>query len=267
MKPWQLEVFAVSVRKKEKWNWAKQHLAHLINSSSRCLDVGSGVGTLSILQEQLGGSWEFTETDASAAKETEKIVRGPVYVIDIYNNQLQPGGYDIITIFDVIEHVPDPQKFIDRAAELLRPGGHIILTTPADDGSFYMWRRLADSAFGIDKAAHGHVVEGFSEQHLRALGTTSHLETIHCTPFSFFFTEMVELMYNAAYIVKNRVKQSTQGYNLALSPASSGDLTRHKTQLAILKAVYPLLRGISLLDHIFPFRKGYEWGVVYKKQD
>ncbi len=266
MKPWQLEVFAVSIRKKEKWNWAKHHLSRLIQKDSQCLDVGSGVGTLSILQEQLGGSWDFTETDAPAAKETEKIVQGPVYVIDIYSEKLIPGSYDIITIFDVIEHVPDPQRFMDRAAQLLRPHGHIILTTPADDGSFYMWRRFADSAFGIDKDAHGHIVEGFSEQQLRELGQAAHLETKACTPFSFFFTEMVELMYNAAYIVKNRVKQSTQGYNLALSPASSGDLTRHKSQLAILKAVYPLLRGISLLDHIFPLRKGYEWGVVYKKQ-
>lgn len=265
-KPWQQEIFEVSIRKKEKWNWARQKLSYIIEKESRCLDIGSGVGTLSMLQEKMGGAWDFTETDKEAAGETAKVVNGEVFVVDIFSPKLNPGSYDIITIFDVIEHVQDPQRFMDRAAELLKPGGHIILTTPADDGRFYFWRRLADTVFGIDKEAHGHVVEGFSEKSLRDISKKSFLNVRDCDPFSFFFTEMVELAYNGAYILKNRKKQTTGGYNLSLSPASSGDATRHTRLLGILRIVYPLLRGISLLDHVLPFNRGYEWGLVAQKR-
>jgi len=40
------------------------------------------------------------------------------------------GQYDMVTMWDVIEHVPNPSAYIKRAAELLRPGGVIALATP-----------------------------------------------------------------------------------------------------------------------------------------
>lgn len=266
-KPWQLQVFSVSIRKKEKWAWARTHLQQYLgkNPQSRCLDVGAGVGTLGVLQEGLGGHWEFTETDAMAAGETRKIVRGPVRVIDVFSPTLRPNNYDLITVFDVIEHVPDPQKFMNRLHELLKPNGYIILTTPADDKRYYVWRRLAESVFGITKEAHGHVVEGFSREELANLTSRAGLQLLEATQFSFFFTEMVELAYNGAYILKNRGRQKTGGYNLALSPASGGDVTRHKFLFALLKITYPLLRGISLLDRLGIFRRGYEWGIVAQR--
>lgn len=264
-KPWQQQVFEVSVRKKEKWNWAKPHLQRILTPEALCLDIGSGVGTLSQLEEELGGRWEFTETDKSAADETRKVVKGPVYEANIFDPTLKPNTYDVITIFDVIEHVPDPSKFLHRAHELLRPNGHIILTTPADDGTYYFWRRLAENVFGIDKDAHDHVVEGFSRSRLKELIEKNHMELVQAKQFSFAFTEMVELLYNGAYILKNRSRQKTRGYNVALSPASSEDVTRHKREYALLRIVYPVLRGISLLDHILPVKKGYEWGVVSKR--
>ncbi|MEX2054928.1 MAG: class I SAM-dependent methyltransferase, partial [Candidatus Andersenbacteria bacterium] len=250
--PWQLVVFNLSVRKKEKWRWVKPQLTQVLHPTTRCLDVGSGVGTLSVLQEQLGGVWEFTETDAAAAAETKQIVQGPVKVIDVFDPTLLPRTYEVITVFDVIEHVSDPAAFMARIAQLLRPGGAAIVTTPADDGHYYWWRRLAENVFGIDKRSHGHVVEGFSREQLQELAQGADLTMKRCDPFSFFFTEMVELVYNGAYILKNRRRQTTGGYNLALSPASGGDVMRHTKQLQLLRLVYPILRGISLLDHVLP---------------
>lgn len=265
--PWQLQVFAVSIRKKEKWLWAQAQLKKALSPTTRCLDVGSGVGTLSILQERMGGRWDFTETDIAAATETKKIVTGPVYTIDIFDQKLAPQTYELITVFDVIEHVPDPTRFMQRLNELLKPNGTIILTTPADDGQYYFWRRLAESWFGIDKAAHGHIVEGFSREQLTKLCEKTNFSLTTCTLFSFFFTEMVELAYNGAYILKNRIHQKTGGYNLALSPASGKDVGRHQWQLLFLKTTYPFLRSISLLDRLGISRRGYEWGLVAHKNN
>jgi len=39
------------------------------------------------------------------------------------------GSFDLVTLWDVIEHIPDPQATLRRAAALLAPGGRLLLET------------------------------------------------------------------------------------------------------------------------------------------
>jgi glycosyltransferase involved in cell wall biosynthesis/SAM-dependent methyltransferase len=263
--PWQLKVFAVSIRKQEKWEWLNKYLSPRLTSAARCLDIGSGVGTLSRLQEKLGGQWEFLETEPAAAVETKKIVSGKVFTQDIFDRRWQKEGYDIITALDVLEHVPDPRKFLQRITELLKPGGWLLLTTPADEPKFYLWRRLGERCLGITREAHGHVVDGFSDEQLEKLFNEVGLEMEKREQYSFFFTELVEIAYNSVYRALQKGRQSTMGYNLALSPASAEDVKRNFGKRLILRLAHPLTRGISRLDHFLKIGPGYEWGVVAKK--
>jgi 2-polyprenyl-3-methyl-5-hydroxy-6-metoxy-1,4-benzoquinol methylase len=43
--------------------------------------------------------------------------------------RLEDGSYDIICMWDTIEHLYDPDRVIARAVELLKPGGVLCLTT------------------------------------------------------------------------------------------------------------------------------------------
>ncbi len=40
------------------------------------------------------------------------------------------GEFDVVHAAEVIEHLVDPDLLVDEAARLLRPGGHIVITTP-----------------------------------------------------------------------------------------------------------------------------------------
>jgi SAM-dependent methyltransferase len=44
-------------------------------------------------------------------------------------------SYDLITAFDLIEHVPRPKDFLRKVSHLLAPGGCLVMTTP-DAGHF-----------------------------------------------------------------------------------------------------------------------------------
>lgn len=263
--PWQLQVFQVSIRKQAKWRWLHRAIAPHLHSHPVCLDVGSGVGTLSFLQEKLGGQWTFIETDPAAAEQTKAIVQGQVITSDIYDPALQPDTYHVITILDVIEHVTDPDRFLRRVRELLRPGGHAFITTPADNHQLYFFRFIGDKFFHIDRVAHGHTRDGYSRPELGNSFSASHLTVVNAIRFSKSFTELIELAYNTAYKTLNTGAPSTTGYNLTLSPASQHDFIRHQKFLPLLKITHPLLLGLSLLDDLLPDSFGYEWGIVVKK--
>lgn len=39
------------------------------------------------------------------------------------------GGYDVVTCMEMLEHVPDPQAIVAALATLVRPGGHVFVST------------------------------------------------------------------------------------------------------------------------------------------
>jgi SAM-dependent methyltransferase len=67
--------------------------------------------------------------------------------LDVFNGTLHdaalPGAsFDLITLWDVIEHVPDPAALLLEIRRLLAPGGRVVLTT-GDIGSDYAKSRGA----------------------------------------------------------------------------------------------------------------------------
>ena len=50
------------------------------------------------------------------------------------DQDLPNGHYDVVTLWDVVEHLPHPSEIIDRAKQLVKPGGYLIMTFP-DFGS------------------------------------------------------------------------------------------------------------------------------------
>src|SRR5688500_5272818 len=40
-----------------------------------------------------------------------------------------PAGFDVVTCLEMLEHVPDPSAIVAALARLVRPGGHVIVST------------------------------------------------------------------------------------------------------------------------------------------
>jgi SAM-dependent methyltransferase len=47
--------------------------------------------------------------------------------------ELRRQSYDFVILIEVIEHLPNPRAIFSQVADLVRPGGHVLITTPAVD--------------------------------------------------------------------------------------------------------------------------------------
>lgn len=76
---------------------------------------------------------EFSKTAISAADPSvrSRIIQGSLEELPLDHR----SHYDVITAFDLIEHLDQPKQFLARASELLKPGGKLVLSTP-DAGHF-----------------------------------------------------------------------------------------------------------------------------------
>lgn len=99
----------------------------------KVLDVGCAAGFF--LDEAHERGWQVQGLDVSsfAADYAAKRFGFDVRQGSLTEQDYPAGNYDLITLWDVIEHVPDPKAYIQRAAELLRAGGVLALATPDVD--------------------------------------------------------------------------------------------------------------------------------------
>jgi 2-polyprenyl-3-methyl-5-hydroxy-6-metoxy-1,4-benzoquinol methylase len=101
-----------------------------ISNKDRVLDVGSGCGMFSSYV-----SGEYTGLDFNPAA-VEQAKRDGVRVL---NESVQAHAaktslpYTVVTAFQVLEHVSDPDRFIDSCLSILLPGGLLILSVPSED--------------------------------------------------------------------------------------------------------------------------------------
>jgi 2-polyprenyl-3-methyl-5-hydroxy-6-metoxy-1,4-benzoquinol methylase len=45
---------------------------------------------------------------------------------------LREHGFDLITAFDVLEHIPNPERALDQLARLIRPAGVVVISVPIE---------------------------------------------------------------------------------------------------------------------------------------
>lgn len=92
------------------------------------LDVGAYIGVF--VETALAAGWDAVGVEPStwAAQEAQKaglpIIQGTQTAPELANRQ-----FDVLTMWDVIEHVADPNGEIARAGQLLKSGGTIAIHT------------------------------------------------------------------------------------------------------------------------------------------
>lgn len=104
-------------------------LHHFIKPPGTLLDVGCYTGAF--MQVAAAEGWEVGGVEIStwAADMARKTQKGTVYEGPLDQLSLPSGSFDVITSWDVMEHLPHPSAFLQDTANLLKPGGILAFST------------------------------------------------------------------------------------------------------------------------------------------
>lgn len=99
-------------------------------AKGRILDVGCGRGILPALMRDRGWEAHGLEFSETAARHAREELRIPVFVGNFLESPYEPGSFDAIVLWHVLEHVPDPVEALEKARQLLRPDGLLVIAVP-----------------------------------------------------------------------------------------------------------------------------------------
>jgi 2-polyprenyl-3-methyl-5-hydroxy-6-metoxy-1,4-benzoquinol methylase len=107
------------------------------------LDIGCGAGDFALLAEKHGYHVSGVDLqDRSLTCARDRVPSGTFSKLDIDHEPLSGGPFDIITAFEVLEHLERPGAAIAKMLGVLAPEGHIILSVPCIDRHPF-FRRLS----------------------------------------------------------------------------------------------------------------------------
>lgn len=175
------------------------------DGADRLLDFGCAFGFLLTVAREIG--FEVSGLEVSPAGAYVKRTLGcPVYGGISELNALPVGYFGIITMIDVLEHLPDPLESMRALTRVLKPGGAVLVVTP-DVGSAAA--RLRPSGWPHFKGEH---VCYYSASSLSALFSACGMKMVRCRRAARYLT----LHYIAGHFQRYDEQTSISGVLRAL---------------------------------------------------
>ena len=108
----------------------------LNNGTGTLLDIGAGTGDF--LKHAKEENWKVSGVEPN--EEAKKLAQEKGINLQESINDLNGKTFDVITMWHVLEHVPDLEETISTLDKLLKPGGTLIIAVPnfkSFDASYY----------------------------------------------------------------------------------------------------------------------------------
>lgn len=101
-------------------------------AKGRLLDVGSGWGHFLLAARNMGYDVLGVELDSAPYQYSVRDLGLPVLQKDFFEFSVEEK-FDVITMWDVLEHIDDPGGFLRQCARLQNPGSVLVLQVPQID--------------------------------------------------------------------------------------------------------------------------------------
>ena len=117
-------------------------------SGKKLLDIGCGNGSFAEYAAGKGFNVLAIDIDTAsleiaAKRATKNTIYKNALLKDIIIDENQYNAFDVITMFEVFEHIDNPMETIKNIKKLLKPNGHFIGSLP-NINRLSMWKRFND---------------------------------------------------------------------------------------------------------------------------
>jgi SAM-dependent methyltransferase len=123
-----------------------------VRGQGRLLDFGCGSGSFLLRMRQQG--WTVTGLDMAEVVVERLRAQFGVHALtgSLPHPALDEASFDVITMWQALEHSHEPLDILQAAHKLLAPGGKLLVTVPNIDSLAFRWFGLAWN--GLDLPRH-----------------------------------------------------------------------------------------------------------------
>jgi 2-polyprenyl-3-methyl-5-hydroxy-6-metoxy-1,4-benzoquinol methylase len=110
-------------------------IERLAGDPGRLLDIGTAAGAFLAAAKARGWHAEGCEPNKWLASWGSRQYGVTIHPGGVFDQDYPPASFDVVTLWDVLEHTTDPKAMLERCRLLLRPGGLLVVNYP-DVGSW-----------------------------------------------------------------------------------------------------------------------------------
>ena len=193
-------------------------LSYYPHPAGKVLDIGCATGDFLESMRWYGWDAYGIEPSSRAAAYAREIRHLDVFTGTLEEAPYEDGSFDIVTLWHVLEHVPDPVGTLRRIRRLLKPDGLLVFAIPNSES--YEASLFRGAWSGLDIPRHLFV---FSPTSVETALKRSGFETIHARglfgSYSYAMLSLLflirkltgnhKLVHTARQIVLNRIATVT----------------------------------------------------------
>lgn len=132
---------------------------HLPLTGAHCLDIGAGAGLFAHLLANAGAIVRGIEPQGVFREFAQRkfgLTLNSETIDDRHWQQGFAGSFDVVTLWDVFEHVDFPAETLRYACNVLKPGGWLFLDTPRRDALYY---RISEWSYRLSGGENSRLLE------------------------------------------------------------------------------------------------------------
>ena len=114
---------------------ALSEIERVAGSKGKLLNIGTAAGAFVAAARAQGWDAEGCEPNKWLAEWGSRHYGFRIRQGSVCDQGYEDHSFDVVTLWDVIEHTPNPRQMLDRCRELLKPGGVLVVNFP-DIGSW-----------------------------------------------------------------------------------------------------------------------------------